>query len=167
MGVIVGLGIIAHDVCDGLNTMLLTAGSQRPRWHDYAFLALDALAPIAGGLIARGLFSLSPAVLMVFLSFAAGSFLYTATVWTLARGLRDVSASSDRLDRLRRIFIDFRADMGAQITRLIRYSPDSLPTFSTARNASCGISTRPTRFMRRFPSFCFSSNLRLRVISPP
>jgi len=45
----------------------------------------------------------------------------------------------------------------------------SLPvlTFSTARKASCGISTRPTRFIRRLPSFCFSSSLRLREISPP
>jgi prevent-host-death family protein len=40
-------------------------------------------------------------------------------------------------------------------------------TLNTARNASCGISTRPTRFMRRLPSFCFSSSLRLREISPP
>ena len=47
------------------------------------------------------------------------------------------------------------------------YSPESVPTFSTARNASCGISTRPTRFMRRLPSFCFSSSLRLREMSPP
>src|SRR4029079_19628202 len=37
------------------------------------------------------------------------------------------------------------------------------PTFSTARNASCGISTWPTRFMRFLPSFCFSRSLRLRV----
>ena len=43
----------------------------------------------------------------------------------------------------------------------------SVPTFSTARNASCGISTRPTRFMRFLPSFCFSSSFRLRVMSPP
>ena len=41
------------------------------------------------------------------------------------------------------------------------------PICSTARNASCGISTDPTCFMRRFPAFCFSSNLRLREISPP
>ena len=46
------------------------------------------------------------------------------------------------------------------------YSESSV-TFSTARNASCGISTRPTRFMRCLPSFCFSSSLRLREMSPP
>ena len=33
---------------------------------------------------------------------------------------------------------------------------------STARNASCGISTLPTCFIRFLPSFCFSSSLRLR-----
>ena len=43
----------------------------------------------------------------------------------------------------------------------------SVPTFSTARKASCGISTRPTRFIRRLPSFCFSSSFRLRLMSPP
>jgi acyl-CoA thioester hydrolase len=40
-------------------------------------------------------------------------------------------------------------------------------TFSTARKASCGISTDPTCFMRFLPSFCFSSSLRLREMSPP
>jgi hypothetical protein len=49
------------------------------------------------------------------------------------------------------------------------YSSSTLPpaTFSTARNASCGISTRPTRFMRFLPSFCFSKSFRLREMSPP
>ena len=40
-------------------------------------------------------------------------------------------------------------------------------TCSTARNASWGISTWPSCFIFFFPSFCFSSSLRLRVMSPP
>jgi hypothetical protein len=46
------------------------------------------------------------------------------------------------------------------------YSPSALPTFNTAKNAFCGIYTRPTRFIRFLPS-CFSSGLRLRLMSPP
>ena len=38
---------------------------------------------------------------------------------------------------------------------------------SAATKASCGTSTRPIDFIRFFPSFCFSSSLRLRVMSPP
>ncbi len=41
------------------------------------------------------------------------------------------------------------------------------PTRSTARNASCGISTVPTCFIRFFPSFCFSRSFRFREMSPP
>jgi zinc transporter ZupT len=78
MGLIVGLGVVAHDICDGLNTILLSTGGRKPEWEDYGFLALDALAPVAGGLIAAHLFSVSPALVMVFLSLAAGSFLFTA-----------------------------------------------------------------------------------------
>jgi zinc transporter ZupT len=78
MGLIVGLGIVAHDICDGLNTVLLSTHGGSPEWKDYGFLTLDALAPIAGGLIAGHLFSVSGTLVMVFLSFAAGSFLFTA-----------------------------------------------------------------------------------------
>ena len=39
--------------------------------------------------------------------------------------------------------------------------------FNTSINASCGMFTVPNAFMRFLPSFCFSSNLRLRVMSPP
>jgi hypothetical protein len=41
------------------------------------------------------------------------------------------------------------------------------PTFSAATNASWGISTEPSIFMRFFPSFWRSSSLRFRVMSPP
>ena len=46
---------------------------------------------------------------------------------------------------------------------LAHYSPVS----STAMNASCGICTLPTDFMRSLPLRCASSSLRLRVTSPP
>ena len=38
---------------------------------------------------------------------------------------------------------------------------------SAATKASCGTSTRPIVFIRFLPSFCFSSSLRLRLMSPP
>ena len=45
-------------------------------------------------------------------------------------------------------------------------SPDS-SVDNAATKASCGTSTRPMVFIRFLPSFCFSSSLRLRVMSPP
>src|SRR5690606_34225071 len=42
-----------------------------------------------------------------------------------------------------------------------------LSTFNTARNASCGISTLPTCFMRFLPSFCLDNSFFLRETSPP
>ena len=42
-----------------------------------------------------------------------------------------------------------------------------LSIFSAAIKASCGISTRPNCRIRFLPSFCLSSSLRLREISPP
>ena len=50
---------------------------------------------------------------------------------------------------------------------LILIEAHSSPTLKMARNASCGTSTLPTAFIRFFPSFCFSSNFRFRVMSPP
>ena len=49
---------------------------------------------------------------------------------------------------------------------LAGFSPVA-PVESAAMKASWGTSTRPTIFIRFLPSFCFSSSLRLRVISPP
>ena len=39
--------------------------------------------------------------------------------------------------------------------------------FMMLRNASCDSCTLPKFFMRFLPSFCLSSSLRLRVMSPP
>lgn len=77
-GLLVALAVIAHDMSDGLNTILLVTRGERARGRDYLFLAMDAVAPVAGGLLA--LVVLPPAgALAVFLAFASGFFLYTST----------------------------------------------------------------------------------------
>ena len=51
--------------------------------------------------------------------------------------------------------------------RAVHFLAGASPVDSAAMKASCGTSTRPTIFIRFLPSFCFSSSLRLRVMSPP
>src|SRR5437899_1111163 len=77
-GILVALAVIAHDTSDGLNTILLVTHGERAMRGDLVFLVIDALAPIFGGLLALAV--LPPAgALAVFLGFASGFFLYTAT----------------------------------------------------------------------------------------
>jgi ZIP family zinc transporter len=77
-GLLVAIAVIAHDSSDGLNTILLVTHGERARRIDILFLALDAVAPVVGGLLT--LIVLPPAgALAVFLGFASGFFLYTAT----------------------------------------------------------------------------------------
>ena len=77
-GLLVGLAVVAHDLSDGLNTVLLVTGGERVRGGDYAFLALDAVAPVVGGVIALGTLP-STGALAIFLAFASGFFLFTST----------------------------------------------------------------------------------------
>src|SRR5258707_1130510 len=77
-GLLVALAVIAHDMSDGLNTILLVTHGEPARRRDLIFLGLDALAPVLGGLLALAF--LPPArALAIFLGFASGFFLYTAT----------------------------------------------------------------------------------------
>jgi ZIP family zinc transporter len=77
-GLIVALGIIAHDLSDGLNTMLLVTHGERPGRSEYGFLLADALAPIIGcGLVLAS--NLPPRGVAVFLGLTSGFFLFTAT----------------------------------------------------------------------------------------
>ncbi|HYB61345.1 MAG TPA: ZIP family metal transporter [Methylomirabilota bacterium] len=78
VGIVVALAVIAHDMSDGLNTILLVTRGEKPRRSDYLFLGMDALAPMVGGFLALG-FLPSPKWLAVFLAVASGFFLYTAT----------------------------------------------------------------------------------------
>jgi zinc and cadmium transporter len=76
-GYAVALGIAAHDLGDGMNTILLTTRGEKPTRGDYLFLGLDAIAPLLGGLAAMWWFSsLRNSVLL--LALAAGFFIQMA-----------------------------------------------------------------------------------------
>jgi zinc transporter ZupT len=77
-GAVVALAIIAHDMSDGLNTMMLVTHGEDARLTDYVFLGLDAIAPVCGAVLAL-VFLPSPKWLAIFLALASGFFLYTAT----------------------------------------------------------------------------------------
>lgn len=77
-GLLVALAVVVHDVSDGLNTILLVTRGEKARRADVAFLVVDALAPIAGALLALVILP-PPRALVAFLAFASGFFLYTAT----------------------------------------------------------------------------------------
>jgi zinc transporter, ZIP family len=78
VGIVVALAIVAHDMSDGLNTMLLVTRGENAGRTDFAFLGMDAIAPVIGALLALR-FLPSPKWLAVFLALASGFFLYTAT----------------------------------------------------------------------------------------
>ena len=50
-GYAVAFGIVAHDLGDGMNTVILTTAGKAPKRTDYLFLAADAAAPFLGGLL--------------------------------------------------------------------------------------------------------------------
>ena len=77
-GYAVAVGIAAHDLGDGINTVILTTRGARPRLSDWLFLTADALAPLLGGLLTLWCtFSAHSAVLL--LAVASGFFLQMAT----------------------------------------------------------------------------------------
>ena len=81
-GFAVAFGIAAHDLGDGMNTVILTTGGEEPTGTDYGFLLADALAPFLGGLLtvwwklsARGSVALLVLAAGFFLQMATGDFL--------------------------------------------------------------------------------------------
>lgn len=77
-GYAVAAGIVAHDLGDGMNSVILTTRGTKARTSDYLFLAADALAPLAGGLLTIwGTFP--PRSSVVLLAVASGFFIQMAT----------------------------------------------------------------------------------------
>ncbi len=77
-GYAVACGIAAHDLGDGMNTILLTTRGGKPTWHAYVFLLADAVAPLLGG-FATMWWALSQRGSVLVLVLAAGFFLAMAT----------------------------------------------------------------------------------------
>ena len=77
-GYAVAVGITAHDLGDGMNTVLLTTDGERPTRSDYVFLLLDAVAPFLGGLLTVW-WLLSSRHATVLLALTAAFFLQMAT----------------------------------------------------------------------------------------
>jgi len=78
MGLIVAVGIIVHDITDGLNTILLVTRGDSASKKDLAFLVADAIAPIVGGTVVV-LAGLPSHQLALILGVTSGFFLFTAT----------------------------------------------------------------------------------------
>jgi ZIP family zinc transporter len=74
----VASAVIAHDFCDGLNTVSLMLRQRHTQASALGMLALDALAPVLG-VLSTFLFTLPPQALTLFLGFFAGFLLYIAS----------------------------------------------------------------------------------------
>jgi len=74
IGLLIALGIIAHDLSDGLNTVTVVLAHGNPRKSATTWLALDSVAPLAG-VVSTLMFNLG-GILPWVLAFFAGSFIY-------------------------------------------------------------------------------------------
>jgi zinc transporter ZupT len=75
VGIAVAIAVIAHDFTDGLNTVNLMLLNKNRSRKAFAFLLLDALAPVIG-VLSTLLFHVSDNLLVLYLGFFAGFLLY-------------------------------------------------------------------------------------------
>lgn len=75
VGLLVAIAVIAHDFSDGLNTVTIMLKNKHTNKKALLFLALDAIAPVAG-VLATYLFSIPDNFLTLYLGFFAGFLLY-------------------------------------------------------------------------------------------
>lgn len=74
-GMVVLLAVVAHDFADGLNTVTFMLATRNSRWRTASLLAIDAIAPVVGAVLA-GMLNLDPRVIAYQLAFFAGFLLY-------------------------------------------------------------------------------------------
>ena len=87
VGLAVAAAVIAHDFCDGMNTVGLMLAHRRSTKLALLMLALDAVAPILGAASVLKL-SVPPVASMAVLGFFAGVLLQIALCDVLPRAMR-------------------------------------------------------------------------------
>ena len=75
VGVVVLLAVVAHDFADGLNTVTFMLAARSSRMRTATLLVVDAIAPVAGAVVA-GMFNIAPRLVAFQLAFFAGFLLY-------------------------------------------------------------------------------------------
>jgi ZIP family zinc transporter len=75
VGLLIAIAVIAHDFCDGLNTVSLMLVNKNSIKRSLYFLALDAITPILG-VLTTFFFRIPETVLVGYLGFFAGFLLY-------------------------------------------------------------------------------------------
>lgn len=85
VGFLVLLAVLAHDFADGLNTVTFMLATANSRWRTVTLLIVDALAPVAGALLANVL-EIEPRMLAYQLAFFAGFLLYLGASDLLPHG---------------------------------------------------------------------------------
>ena len=85
IGLLVLLAVLAHDFADGLNTVTFMLATRNSRWRTITLLIVDALAPVAGALMASVL-RIEPQMLAYQLAFFAGFLLYLGASDLLPHG---------------------------------------------------------------------------------
>ena len=75
IGLLIAMGVIAHDLSDGLNTVTVVLAHGNPLRRAIYWLGIDMMTPVLGA-AATLLFNLRAGLLPLLLAFFAGSFLY-------------------------------------------------------------------------------------------
>jgi ZIP family zinc transporter len=75
VGLVVLMAVLAHDFADGLNTVTFMLARRNSRWRTMSLLLVNAVAPVAGALLAS-VIDIDPRMLAFLLAFMAGFLLY-------------------------------------------------------------------------------------------
>jgi len=85
VGFIVLMAVLSHDFADGLNTVTFMLATRNSRWRTLGLLIVNALAPVAGALLAN-VIRIEPRVVAYQLAFFAGFLLYLGASDLLPHG---------------------------------------------------------------------------------